>query len=418
MNEHGVRHLLLAGRNGADATGAKELAVELTGLGAEVSIQACDAADRAALAALLASVPEEHPLTGVVHAVGAQDEGRGSPAPEQVDRALRPKVDAAWHLHELTRHLDLSVFVTFSSSAGLAGDAGNGVHAAADAFVDALADHRRSHGLPGASLVWGPRSEAGAAADPVSGAEPGRAVWLAPMPPAEGLALLDTVLRTGGGVAVSARLNAPALRTLADAGILPAVLRGLVPDRGRPSAQGVDPTAGSEGALLRRLADRSERERERAVLELVCAEAASVLGHGTAETVTVERAFTELGFDSLTALELRNRLSTATGLRLPVTLLFEQPTPAALARYLLEELALGGAPTSATALSDLDRLESTLLSVEPDSTARARITMRLQTLLSKWNEGHGDTEAVDDGDLRSASDDELFDLLDDELGAP
>ncbi|MGO4758261.1 beta-ketoacyl reductase, partial [Streptomyces sp. 2MCAF27] len=156
VGRHGVRHLLLASRRGPDAPGATELGAELAELGAEVTVRACDSGDRAALADLIARIPTGHPLTGVVHAAGVLDDATvSSLTPRHLDTALTPKADAAFHLHELTRHAQLRAFVLFSSAAGVLGAAGQGNYAAANAFLDALAEHRRAQGLPALSLAWG-----------------------------------------------------------------------------------------------------------------------------------------------------------------------------------------------------------------------------------------------------------------------
>ncbi|MCG0289252.1 type I polyketide synthase, partial [Streptomyces sp. PSAA01] len=200
--ERGVRHLLLVSRRGGEAPGAAELAAELAGLGAHVAWAACDVADRDALAATLATVPAEHPLTAVVHTAGVLDDGViGSLTPERVDHVMRPKVDAAWNLHELTRDLDLTAFVLFSSASGVFGTPGQGNYAAANAFLDALAAHRRAEGLPAVSPAWGPWAGAGMAGglDEADISRMRRA-GLPPLSPAEGLALLDAALTTDEAV--------------------------------------------------------------------------------------------------------------------------------------------------------------------------------------------------------------------------
>ncbi|MEU8878292.1 type I polyketide synthase, partial [Streptomyces javensis] len=420
VTERGARRLLLTSRRGAEATGAAELAAELGALGAEVTWAACDAADRTALAEVIASVPGDRPLTAVIHAAGVLDDGIiESLTPERVAHVLRPKVDAAWNLHELTRGLDLSAFVLFSSAAGVFGNPGQGNYAAANAFLDALAQHRRAQGLPAVSLAWGLWEDEGGMAATLATADRQRMSRgsMGALSNAEGLALFDVAGLAGHAVLIPAALDIAALRAQSTAGVAP-LLRGLIRTPVRRAAAGGGGGADEAAGLAERLAGMSAAERDRFLLNLVCGQVATVLGYGGAAAVEPGAAFKELGFDSLTAVELRNRLGAATGLRLPATLIFDYPTPDALADHLRAELPHGdgGGPS---VFGELDRLEAALAVAADDSVTRSRITMRLQALLAKWNDaqdatGDGDT---DDHDLESATDDELFDLLDDELGS-
>ncbi|MGW7751634.1 type I polyketide synthase [Streptomyces violaceusniger] len=335
--ERGVRQLLLVSRRGDQAPGAAELGAELAGLGADVAWAACDVADRDALAATLATVPAEHPLTAVVHTAGVLDDGViGSLTPERVENVMRPKVDAAWNLHELTRDLDLTAFVLFSSASGVFGTPGQGNYAAANAFLDALAAHRRAESLPAVSLAWGPWAGAGMAGglDEADISRMRRA-GLPPLSPAEGLALLDAALTTDEAVPIPMRVDAVALRAQAAAGALAPLLRGLVRV---PVRRAVDTAAGGGSALAERLAGLSAAEQDRLLLDLVRTQVAAVLGYAGPQAVEEGRAFKDLGFDSLTAVELRNLLREATGLRLPPTLVFDYPTSTSLAGHLREEI--------------------------------------------------------------------------------
>ncbi|HWO62935.1 MAG TPA: SDR family NAD(P)-dependent oxidoreductase [Umezawaea sp.] len=335
---HDVRNLLLVSRSGPDAPGAADLRAELSGLGARVTIAACDVGDRDAVAELLAQVPAEHPLTAVVHAAGALDDGViASLTPERIDRVLRPKADAAWHLHELTAHLDLSAFVLYSSVAGLLGGAGQGNYAAANAFLDALARHRRARGLPATSLTWGlwaTASGMGSELDEADFSRMARA-GVRPLTDEDGMALFDAALAHDRAVMVPAGLDTRALRAQGERA--PALLRGLV---GVP-ARRVASAGGDPADLLDRLRGLPDAERDRALLDLVRGEVATVLGHSGVDGVDPGRAFKELGFDSLTAVDLRNRLKALTGLSLPAALVFDHPTPAAVAAFLRAELAPG-----------------------------------------------------------------------------
>ncbi|MFF0747299.1 SDR family NAD(P)-dependent oxidoreductase [Streptomyces sp. NPDC004111] len=340
VDRHGVRRLVVAGRRGTAAPEAVALAAELRALGAEVSVETCDAADRTALAALLRRITAERPLTGVVHAAGVLDDGVvASQTPERLARALRPKVDAAWHLHELTRGHDLAAFVLFSSTSGLFGAPGQSNYAAGNAFVDALAAHRRALGLPAVSQVWGLWAHASGMTGHLGTADLRRAArdGVVPLPTADALALFDRATPGTSPVLVPAWLDLTSFASGDNP--VPALLRGLV---GAPVRRAADTTAGPAGTgpdtLAGRLAPLGAAERDRLLLDLVRDHATVVLGHAGDDAVTPGRAFKELGFDSLTAVELRNRLAAATGLRLPATLVFDHPNPRALAAHLRGEL--------------------------------------------------------------------------------
>ncbi|WP_330343145.1 type I polyketide synthase [Streptomyces sp. NBC_00557] len=353
VREHGVRHLLLLGRRGPDAPGAAELVAELAESGAETTVAACDAGDREALAAVLAAVPAGRPLTGVVHAAGVLDDGTlSSLTPERVDRVLAAKADAALHLHELTEGQDLSAFVLFSSAAGVIGAPGQGNYAAANAFLDCLAAHRRAAGLAGQSLAWGFWAEASGMTGDLDETDRGRMSrnGLLGLADDEGLALFDAAVTSDAALLVPARFDLAGIR--ADDASPQPVFTALVPAVRRGTAQSVA-SAGSFGERLLRL---PEAERVAAALDLVREKVAAVLGYGSPEEVEAERAFRELGFDSLSAVELRNRLGEAAGVRLPVTVVFDHPNPTALARHLVAEAcgdqAAAAAPVTAVRAAD------------------------------------------------------------------
>ncbi|MDC3985913.1 type I polyketide synthase [Polyangium jinanense] len=346
VRAHGVAHLVLVSRQGPAAPGADALGRELEAAGARVTIAACDAADRAALEALLAGIPREHPLTAVIHAAGVIDSNDlGALTPERLRAVLGAKLDAAVHLHELTRALELSAFVLFSSVSGVVGGAGQASYAAANAFLDALAHHRRTQGLPALALAWG-LWQTGAGMDArltdvdLERIERG---GLRPLSPDDGLALFDAALARPDAALVPARFDAAALRSYAHA--RSPVLRGLA---GGPAARPVVAHAAAAPSLQHRLGALSAEDRERALLERVRVEVAGVLGLGDPSTVPAERPLRELGLDSLMAVELRGRLADATAARLHTTLLFDHPTPGALARFLAHQL-FGGQPEAAPA---------------------------------------------------------------------
>ncbi|MFF4324862.1 type I polyketide synthase, partial [Streptomyces sp. NPDC001568] len=347
VSEHGVRNLLLVSRRGEAADGASELSAELAALGAEVSWAACDVADRAALAAVLDGIPAEHPLSAVVHTAGVLDDGViGSLTAERLSAVLRPKVDAVWNLHELTSGLDLSAFVVFSSAAGVFGGAGQANYAAANTFLDALAAERRAQGLAATSLAWGLWAEVGgmgAALDSDDVSRLGRG-GVGALSAAEGVALFDAASATGQSLLVPVKLDLAALRVQAGTGMLPPLLSGLVRTPSRRAARGAG------GAFARQVAALPQDQQPAAVLGLVRGQVAAVLGFAGPEAVDPARSFNEVGFDSLTAVELRNRLGAATGVRLPATLVFDYPTPTVLAEYLHAEL-LGSQEATAAPLT-------------------------------------------------------------------
>ncbi|OKI20316.1 beta-ketoacyl synthase [Streptomyces sp. CB03911] len=338
---YGVRHLVLTSRRGRQAEGTEALEAELVALGASVSIVACDVADRTALAEVLAGIPAEYPLTGVVHTAGVVDDGLiQSLTTEQVDAVLRPKVDAALNLHLLTRELGLSAFVLFSSASGVLGGAGQGAYAAANAFMDALATQRREAGLPGLSLAWGlwaGRSGMTGRLDDTDLARMERAGVVA-LTVNEGLALFDTCCATGEAALVPMRIDL----TPRPGREAPPLLSGLVRKVRRISRAGAVPSA----TLRDRLLALPLAERDGVLLDLVRSQTAAVLGHSGAHAVGPDQTFRDLGVDSLSAVELRNALSPATGLTLSPTLVFDYPTPTALATHLRQELLPESAVTA------------------------------------------------------------------------
>ncbi|GLF95075.1 type I polyketide synthase [Streptomyces yaizuensis] len=344
---HGVRRLLLTSRSGPDAPGARRLRERIERAGGRVDVVACDAADRSALAGVIAAYAPD--LTAVVHTAGVLDDGvLAGQTPGRVAAVLRPKADAAWHLHELTEDLPLSRFVLFSSAAGLLGNPGQAGYAAANAFLDALALHRTARGLPALSLAWGPWAGGGGMAARTGRTEDGvvRAVTAT-----EGLALFDAALAAGEPVLAPLPLEGAASRPRH--GHLPPPLRDLSGPSGSPPppahragvgvgvgepGTGLVPEGvpdGTPGAWRGRLARLPVADRAPALLVLVREVVADVLGHTDAAAVTPDRALGELGLDSLAAVQVRNRLSLLTGLELPATLTFDLPTCEQLAKHLL-----------------------------------------------------------------------------------
>ncbi|MDT3400554.1 SDR family NAD(P)-dependent oxidoreductase, partial [Streptomyces sp. B1866] len=337
VRNHGVRRLVLASRSGRPAPGTASL-------GADITAVRCDVSDRDAVAALIAAVPDEHPLTAVVHTAGVLDDGvLHALTPERIDTSFAAKVDGARHLHELTAHLDLAAFVLFSSASAVLGAAGQGNYAAANAYLDALAAHRRRLGLPGVSLAWGLWAEHGGMARGLGDTELTRIsrIGVTALTAEDGMRLFDAARAAGRALLVPMRVDRAALRARRDH--LPVPLRGLVPERA-----GTRPAA----ALRDRIGELTGPERTRTALNLVRNAVADTLGYNAADGIRPDQNLGEIGFDSLTAVEFRNRLSAATGLRLPATLTYDHPTPAAIAEHVLTRLTptgRGAAPATVPA---------------------------------------------------------------------
>ncbi|MBZ6142403.1 type I polyketide synthase, partial [Streptomyces olivaceus] len=413
VTRYGARHLLLLSRRGPDAPDAGRIRDELTELGAHVTIAACDAGDRDALAAVLADIPEGHPLTAVVHTAGVLDDATVTNlTPERLRTTLRPKIDAAWHLHELTADADLAAFVLFSSAAGTLGTPGQANYAAANAWLDALAHHRRAQGRPAVSLAWGLWTDASEMTGGLSEGDVDRlgTTGLRPLAVSDALGLFDTALRDAERPhLVLVRVDRGAMRRHAQDGTLPALFERLAPGRPRQTDAG-------SAALAERLRGLDDKRRVQALLDLVRGHIAATLGHESAADVAPGQALKELGFDSLTAVMLRNRLSAATGLRLATTLVFDHPSATAIADHLNEHFGDAAGTGAGVLQSELERLEAAVAEADLDDEGRNRFEARLRALLLRVTESRTAREAPADDDLESVSDDELFDALDDELG--
>ncbi|MDX3240508.1 SDR family NAD(P)-dependent oxidoreductase [Streptomyces sp. ME18-1-4] len=418
LAEHGARHFMLLSRRGPEAPGAQALHDELAERGARVEIVACDVADRADLARTLTAVPADHPLTAVVHAAGVLDDGiLPSLTPDKIDTVMRPKVDAALHLHELTAGADLASFVLFSSGAGLTGAPGQGNYAAANVFLDALACHRRAMGLPATSMAWGLWAQTSELTAGITSSNRARmSGYFAPLPTQQALALFDAARGSAEPLLLATGIRTGRLRTLARDGSLPALWRALINTPAQPRIVASDPATG----VARQLASLSEADQRQFLLHLVRSHAVVALGGGDAEGMDPDSPFRDIGFDSLTAVDFRNRLAGATGCRFPATLVFDHPTPAELAEHLRTRLTSEAAPQSVPVLDEIDSLEKGLLRIEPGEELRDRIARRLRTLLSRWDDAHPESGAPSrdgaeialDSALDSATDDELFALID------
>ncbi|MFD8159758.1 type I polyketide synthase [Streptomyces malaysiensis] len=416
---HGVRSVVLASRSGPGAAGAAELEAELVGAGARVRIVACDVADRDAVAGLLDAVPEDAPLSAVVHTAGVLDDGvLTALTPERMDAVFRPKVDGALHLHELTRELELSAFVLFSSAAGTFGSSGQGNYAAANAYLDALAQHRAAQGLPATSLGWGMWSHDAGMTAQLGDTDHRRLArdGLTALSAAEGMELFDTALRTGEPTVLPIKLDLGALRAQVATGSVPPPLRGLVPQPRQPRQQTRSAHGHDADTLTARLAGAGSADRQAILLDLVRQEAAYVLGYTSVGRIGPDAAFTDVGFDSLTVIELRDRLLARTALRLPATFAFDFPTPQTLADHL--NTRLGADTTQDPVLAEVARLEELVAARPPGGAKDTGAAARLRALAVKLSAdasgpaGGADIEAT----LDAASVDDVLAFIDDEFG--
>ncbi|WP_327117581.1 SDR family NAD(P)-dependent oxidoreductase [Nocardia sp. NBC_01730] len=406
---HGVEHLLLVSRRGEAAAGVAELVAELTDMGAEIRVAACDVGDRTSVAAVLSSIGAEYPLTAVIHSAGVVDDATLEKlTAEQIDRVLAPKVDGALNLDDLTRGHDLAAFIMFSSVASTFGAPGQGNYAAANSFLDGLAGARRAQGLPGLSVAWGPWHQEAGMTGNLARASLARLerLGIKVIGDDDGVALLDAAIVANEPVAVCAEFDKPMLAAHARAGLLPEVLSSLVPARARRAASGI--AAG--GKLAGRLAAAREDERDAVILGFVREHVAAVLGHPSAAAVEPGAPFDKLGFDSLGGVELRNRLAEATGMKLPSSLVFNYPTTTAVAKYLRSRWE----STATVSMVD-DQIDSLrrLLATTSSADEKDRLIERIRsTLADAVAERESPTHSVRVAVEAAASPDELFALID------
>ncbi|MEU1236835.1 type I polyketide synthase [Micromonospora aurantiaca] len=411
----GVENIVVVSRRGMAAPGAQQLVDDLTALGAQAVVAECDASDREALAELIDQIPAEYPLTVVVHASAVLDDAMiNDIRPEQIERVLQAKVDVAYNLHELTLDHELSAFVMFSSFAGSVASSGVGNYAPSNAFLDALAQHRRGLGLTATSVAWGAWAGGGMADGPLGDLLHRHGV--PEMTPEAAITALHQAVDHGEAFLTIADIAWERF-SVAFTATRPGPLISDLPDvRRLAAAEAVASVEVGDGpeSLRDRLAGLPATERFAVLLGLVRSQVAAVLNYPSAESVDEHRAFRELGFDSVTAVELRNRLGSATAVALPVTLVFDYPTPTTLAEYLYAEVAHDDVVTPNALLDDLDRIAEGLDVVARDEAARVRATVRLQAMLSRLGQDSG---GADIGrHLDDATDDELFAMVDKDLG--
>ncbi len=403
---HGVRTLVLAGRRGPDAPGAAELRTALAERGAEVRLARCDATDPGQLADLLAGIPD---LRAVVHAAGVlADATSDRLTAEQLNTVLSAKLDSAWQLHRLTAGRQLDAFVLFSSLAGTLGTAGQANYAAANAFVNELARLRAEAAQPASSLVWGLWE----AATDMTGhlAERDRQrlarTGLDITSSDDGLRLFDRALLHGEPVVYPV-----ALQPKADPDGLPAVLRGLF-DTGQHTGHGTAPALRSAANSAATLAELPADQRAEQLRQIVLRQLSAALGDAGTVELDERISFKQLGVDSLIAVEFRNRLAAAVQRRLPATLVFDHPTPRSVHGYLCGLFGDEQPGTASAGEQELRRLAAALDSAELAEQQRGRLLRQLEALVAR----HRPQAADDADDLDSATDDELFSVLDNELG--
>lgn len=413
--ERGVRHLLLASRRGSAAPGAEELVADLSERGVQVDVVACDMSDRSAVRSLIAGIDQSNPLTAVVHVAGSVDDAIfDSQTAGHVERVTRPKVDAAWNLHLETRSLPLAAFVVYSSVAGTLGSPGQANYAAANAYLDALSQYRQRQGLPSTSIAWGVWEKTTEMTRHLTDRDLDRMrrSGMVPISDVEGMTLFDDAIATGLPSTVATGLDVAAIgRQAADTEHVPPLLRGIV--RSSPKT----PTDGRSTAAspLLDLAGRNLREKEQLILEMIRSNAASVLGHASAENVPADSTFTDLGFDSLGAVEFRNLVNLATGAKLPATVVFDHPTPSDLARYICAEIVPEHSPP-ADLLGRLDAFAAAVhdepLEVREIETVAARMEEMIRNMRGRLPKTVEPVAAGSDEGEGYFDDDAMFEYLD------
>ena len=421
LAEQGTPHLVLTSRRGREAPGAVELEAELTALGSAVTIAACDVADRDEVRALLADLPHDQPLTAVFHSAGVANDGVITELTlDRLNTVLRPKVDGAWNLHELTQDLDLSAFVMFSSAAGLIGSPGQSHYGAGNAFLDALAYHRRARGLPATTIGWGLLA-GGGMADDTGATDRASRRGLHPMDPGQSLAGLRRALDHDETYIAMTHVDWARFIKATAGTVKCAVISDLPEYRAAFQVDApVDRLADPDGRprSWARLGALDGEDRDAALLALVREQVAEALGHSSPEALSPAKAFVDLGFDSLAAVELRNRLVAATGLTLPASLTYDHPTLPALRDYLRTEMFGAEADQAESALAELDRLQELLSAVTGDnrihSAAKDQVLRRVQKMAAALADqgGHAEQSRL----IANADDDELFDFINRELG--
>ncbi|WP_443728848.1 type I polyketide synthase [Streptomyces buecherae] len=410
-------HIILTSRTGPNAPHTQTLTQELNHLNTTITITTCDITNRNQLQQLLNTIPTHQPLTTIIHTAGIAE---NTPFEEldlpHLDAVLRPKSLGALHLHELTREMkDVSAFVLFSSGAATWGGSRQGAYAAANTYLDALAEHRRAHGLPATSIAWAPWAESGMAADDAASAYYSRR-GMNPLPPELAVKALHQALTHNDTTITIADIDWHKFPASFTAQRPSPLLAHLTP---APAAT-AEVTSGqpaATSALAQQLADSTPGQQQQIVLHHIQTTAAQILGHASIDAVPATQPFQDLGFDSLTAVELRNQLASSTGLDLTPALIFDHPTPKELADFLREQLADEDVASEGRLLTELDRWDAASESADVDEAARRRITGRLQLLLAKWSDTGRETDrSAAHSDLEAASAEDIFDLISDEFG--
>jgi acyl transferase domain-containing protein/NADPH:quinone reductase-like Zn-dependent oxidoreductase/acyl carrier protein len=397
VKRYGARHLVLTSRSGPAAEGVDGFVAEMTAADVDVRVVACDVADKPALESLLRQLPDEHPLGAVVHvAATLADATLPSLTAEHVDAVLPAKALGAQNLHELTTGDDLSMFVMFSSAAGTFGAPGQANYAAANTFVDALAQERYSRGLPATSMAWGWWAEVSANTSTLDEKDRARLtrIGIVPMSSAAALEMFDAAVATGLPYLVPIGMNLGLLRAAAAVTELPPLFRALLHIRPRATQQVND-----SGELAKRLAGLDSEQQHSTVVDLLTAPIAMVLGYSSPSDVTPDREFHDMGIDSLSSIELGTHLRAITGLKLSNSVIFEYPTVSLLARHVLTQLAPDDADRSDPILAELEMLLSRLSDIHSDTPVPDEVVDRLSNSVDRLREGSADRT----GDRQSVS---------------